>query len=102
MQEMLESLLKTEFIPPDLSKFIQGEIEGNPFYLEEVINSLIESETLIHGNKDWVLTRPVSKSEISPTIHGVISSRLDRSGKETKEVLQESSVYWKDFSLSDS
>lgn len=92
MQEMLESLLRTETIPPDLSKFVQGKIEGNPFYLEEVINSLIESETLIRRDEDWVLTRPISKSEVSPTIHGVISSRLDRLGKETKRVLREASV----------
>src|SRR5512139_2044296 len=46
-QGMVESLLKTETIPVELRNFILREAEGNPFYLEEVVNSLIETETLI-------------------------------------------------------
>ena len=46
-ETMVESLLKTEAIPSDLRRFIQTRVEGNPFYLEEVVNALIESETLI-------------------------------------------------------
>ena len=97
MQEMLESLLKTKTIPPDLNKFIQQNIEGNPFYLEEVVNSLIESETLILENENWVFLKPISKSGVSPTIHGVISARLDRLEKETKRALQEASVIGRIF-----
>ena len=97
MQEMLESLLKTETIPPDLSKFIHQNIEGNPFYLEEVINSLIESETLIRENESWVFSKSISEAGVSPTIHGVISARLDRLGKETKRALQEASVIGRIF-----
>jgi predicted ATPase len=46
-QDMLESLLKTSNIPSDLKRLVQSKAEGNPFYLEELVNSLIESETLI-------------------------------------------------------
>ena len=52
-QDMLESLLKTESIPSDLKRLVQGKAEGNPFYLEELINTLIESETLIRENGTW-------------------------------------------------
>ena len=48
-QNMLASLLKTETIPPDLKHWVQSKAEGNPFYLEELVNSLIESDTLIPG-----------------------------------------------------
>jgi class 3 adenylate cyclase/tetratricopeptide (TPR) repeat protein len=97
MQEMLKSLLKTKNIPPDLRKFVQGMIEGNPFYLEEVINSLIESETLIRKNEDWVLSRPITKYRTPPTIQGVIAARLDHLGIETKRALQEASVIGRIF-----
>lgn len=43
-EEMMESLLKTDAIPAELRRFIQEKVEGNPFYLEEVMNSLIEAE----------------------------------------------------------
>jgi predicted ATPase/class 3 adenylate cyclase len=96
-QTMVESLLKTETIPPDLKKFIQNKVEGNPFYLEEVINNLIESETLVRDNGSWILTKPISKANIPPTIQGVITARLDRLERETKRVLQEASVIGRAF-----
>ena len=46
-QSMVESLLKTEAVPDELKRFIRDKVEGNPFYLEEVINSLLETATLI-------------------------------------------------------
>jgi class 3 adenylate cyclase/tetratricopeptide (TPR) repeat protein len=96
-QDMLESLLKTETIPSDLKRFVQQKAEGNPFYLEELINSLIESETLIRDNGNWKITKSITESEISSTIHGLISGRLDRLEKETKRILQEASVIGRAF-----
>jgi predicted ATPase len=44
-QHMLESLLKTDGIPSDLKQLVQSKAEGNPFYLEELVNTLIDSAT---------------------------------------------------------
>jgi len=96
-QGMVESLLKTETIPAELKNFIQRKAEGNPFYLEEVINSLIETETLTEKDNTWVLTRPLAGIDIPSTIQGVISGRLDRLEKETKRILQEASVIGRVF-----
>ena len=96
-QDMLESLLKTETIPSDLKRLVQSKAEGNPFYLEELVNSLIESETLIRDNGSWKLTKPITESDISSSIHGLISGRLDRLEKETKRILQEASVIGRAF-----
>jgi class 3 adenylate cyclase/tetratricopeptide (TPR) repeat protein len=96
-QDMMESLLKSKTIPQELRKFIHEKVEGNPFYLEEVINSLIESGTLIRDNGNWRLARPINESAISPTVQGVISARLDRLEKEMKRILQEASVIGRVF-----
>ena len=95
--DMLESLLKTKTILSELRRFVQEKAEGNPFYLEELVNSLIESETLIRDNGNWKVTRPISEAEISSTIHGVISGRLDRLENNTKRILQEASVIGRAF-----
>jgi class 3 adenylate cyclase/tetratricopeptide (TPR) repeat protein len=94
---MVESLLKTDEIPLELQRFLQDKVEGNPFYIEEVINSLIESETLIRDNGSWKLTRKIAEVEISSTIHGLISGRLDRLEKESKRIIQEASVIGRTF-----
>jgi class 3 adenylate cyclase/tetratricopeptide (TPR) repeat protein len=96
-QDMLESLLKTEAIPSELKRFVQQKAEGNPFYLEELVNSLIESATLIQENNKWKITRPITNADISPTIHGLISGRLDRLEDEIKRILQEASVIGRAF-----
>jgi class 3 adenylate cyclase/tetratricopeptide (TPR) repeat protein len=96
-ENMLESLLSAESIPSDLKRFVQDKAEGNPFYLEELINSLIESEALVRDDGSWKITRAISESGISPTIHGLISGRLDRLERETKRILQEASVIGRAF-----
>ena len=95
--DMLESLLKSETIPSNLKRFVQQKAEGNPFYLEELVNSLIESETLIKKNNAWEITKPITESDISPTIHGLIAGRLDRLEQEIKRILQEASVIGRAF-----
>ncbi len=96
-QIMLESLLKAKDIPKDLWRFIQENVGGNPFYLEEVINALIDSKTLTRNNGAWSLDRPISQIGIPSTIHGVIAARLDHLESESKRVLQEASVIGRAF-----
>ncbi len=96
-QDMVGSLLKTEAIPRQLRTFIRDKAEGNPFYLEEVINSLIETDVLIQDNGSWKLTRPFTEKDIPSTVQGVISARLDRLERETKRILQEASVIGRSF-----
>jgi class 3 adenylate cyclase/tetratricopeptide (TPR) repeat protein len=98
-QDMLESLLQFRSIPSDLKRFVREKAEGNPFYLEEMVNSLIESATLSQDADQWKVTRPIIESEISSTINGLISGRLDRLEKETKRILQEASVIGRSFLL---
>jgi class 3 adenylate cyclase/tetratricopeptide (TPR) repeat protein len=95
--DMVESLLKADNIPGELRKFIQNKVEGNPFYVEEAMNSLIESGTLSRDNGTWRLTKPPQEAEIPPTVQGVISARLDRLDRETKRILQEASVIGRAF-----
>ncbi len=91
-QNMVQSLLGAESAPLELKDFIHDKIQGNPFYLEEVVNSLIETKTLIKDENGWTITQRITERVISSTIHGVIASRLDRLENETKRLLQEASV----------
>ena len=96
-ENMVESLLRTKAIPKELRKFVNEKVDGNPFYLEEVINALIDSETLMSDNGGWRLTRAISSANISSSIHGVITARIDHLDKEDKRVLQEASVIGRTF-----
>ena len=97
VQDMVKALLQTERIPAELKRFIQKKVEGNPFYLEEVINSLIEAGTLVRDEDGWNLQGPISGSDIPPTIQGVISGRIDRLENSMKRILQEAAVIGREF-----
>lgn len=94
---MVQSLLDVKKIPPDLENLITNKTQGNPFYLEEIINSLIEAELLVKKENTWRLKGAISDSDISSSIRGVISARVDRLEIETKRILQEASVIGRSF-----
>jgi class 3 adenylate cyclase len=96
-RNMIRSLLKTENIPVELQNYLEEKAEGNPFYLEEVINALIELKKLISDDGAWRFTGDFTEADVSPSIHGVIASRLDLLEKEEKRILQEASVIGRVF-----
>ena len=92
IQEMLGSILQTAAVPEGLRRFVQDKVGTNPFYLEEMINSLIESEILELHDGNWQLTGALDESDIPSTIHAVIAGRIDRLEGAVKNLLQEASV----------
>ncbi len=96
-QEMLQSLLNSTHLPDDLRYFIREKVEGNPFYLEEVVNTLIETETLVPDNGNWQLSGSLDLKDIPTSIQGVLTARLDRLEKGAKRILQEASVIGRAF-----
>jgi len=96
-QMMMESLLQTTDVPYDLRRYIEERAEGNPFYLEEMINSLIDAKVLVKSRGCWQLTKPVKECGVSSTIQGVIAARLDCLSGEMKRILQEASVIGRTF-----
>jgi class 3 adenylate cyclase/tetratricopeptide (TPR) repeat protein len=95
IQEMLASILQTTAVPEDLRHFIQEKVGTNPFYVEEMINSLIESEILQPDDGNWRLAGAINASEIPSSIQAVISGRIDRLEGTVKYLLQQVSVIGK-------
>jgi class 3 adenylate cyclase/tetratricopeptide (TPR) repeat protein len=95
--EMLVSLLGTTAVPEKLRQHVHARVEGNPFYLEEMVNALIERQTLTRAQDRWQITGPLRQSDMSATIHGVVAGRLDYLEKPTRRLLQEAAVIGRVF-----
>jgi len=95
--EMVASILDISSIPANLSHFVEEKIEGNPFYLEEMINGLIDRKILVKEGERWVMHGTFDVADISSTIHGVVSGRLDNLPADTRRILQEASVIGRVF-----
>ena len=98
-REMVRSLMDTQHIPEALDRYLLNQVEGNPFFLEEVINSLLDTRRLRRIDNHWILDKAFDISDISSNINGIIHGRLDRLGDTAKTILQEASVIGRVFRL---
>jgi class 3 adenylate cyclase len=96
--ELVKTLLDIEGMPPELEQLILKKSQGNPFFVEEVVKSLIEQKVVTEKDGKWqVVTADTNKIDIPDTVQGVIMSRIDRLPNDTREVLQISSVIGREF-----
>ncbi|MCP4540904.1 MAG: AAA family ATPase [Chloroflexi bacterium] len=91
---LVGNLLRVEGLPRQLKERILSHAEGNPFYVEEIIRSLIDDGAIVRDEDTgrWQATRDVADIAIPDTLHGVLMARIDRLQEETKRVLQLASV----------
>ncbi len=94
---LMQRLLGGDYLPESLAAEILDKSEGNPFFLEEVLRSLIESGGLALDNGKWTLTSPVSIVSVPDTLQGVLLSRLDRLSEELKQLTQKAAVIGRVF-----
>jgi class 3 adenylate cyclase len=96
---LLDNLLESSPLPPQIRQLILNKAEGNPFYIEEVIRSLIDSGGLTRAaaGQGWVATAAIGDIAIPDSLQGVIMARIDRLDPETKRVLQVASVIGRTF-----
>jgi predicted ATPase/class 3 adenylate cyclase len=95
--ELTYNLLEIPGFTDDFKKKLLAKAEGNPFFLEEIISSFIESGVLYFEQGMWKLGKKVENIEIPDTIQLVIAARLDRLQENLKSVLQMASVIGRTF-----
>jgi tetratricopeptide (TPR) repeat protein len=81
-----------------LKQLIISRTQGNPFFIEEIVQSLFDEGALIHNGTIRV-TRPVSELRIPPTAQAVLASRIDRLAVKDKELLQTLAVIGRTFAV---
>jgi predicted ATPase/DNA-binding SARP family transcriptional activator/class 3 adenylate cyclase len=91
---LVEHLLQVEDLPEELRERVLAHAEGNPFYLEEVLRTLIDTGTIVHDatRGRWYAQSDVVELPLPATVHGVIASRIDRLQLAERQVLQLASV----------
>jgi tetratricopeptide (TPR) repeat protein len=70
---------------------------GNPFFAEEVVQTLIESGNLEGSRGSYRLVTPIERLEVPGTVTAVLAARIDRLAEPEKQVLQAASVIGKEF-----
>ena len=97
-EEMLEALLGGAAEVAALKQLIIERAEGNPFFMEEMVQVLLDEGALVR-NGVIKLTKPLAELKIPPTVQAILSARIDRLPAAEKELLQTLAVIGGDLVL---
>jgi predicted ATPase len=97
---MLAALLGEANASPELGEAIHRETDGNPFFIEEVVKSLVEQGEIFRVEGGWD-RKGIAELTIPQSIKEAIGRRLNRLSDECVEVLHTAAALGKVFAYSE-
>lgn len=94
---LIEGLLGSAGLTDDARGRISAAAEGNPLFVEELLQVLIDDGFLGRRNGTWVATLDLAGLAIPPTIHALLAARLDRLDDGERDVIQRAAIVGKGF-----
>ena len=96
---LVSNLVGAADLPAALREQILRKTEGNPFFIEEVIRSLVTDGVLVRSSKDdgWQLVKRVDQVQLPDTVQGLILARIDRLDEDVKQALKLAAVIGRSF-----
>jgi class 3 adenylate cyclase/tetratricopeptide (TPR) repeat protein len=93
-EELLTNLLAGAELSAEDRQRVLAKAAGNPFYLEELVRSLRDSEALVRDNGRWQATAKVRSvlDSVPDTLQGAILARIDRLTEDSRQALKMASV----------
>ena len=90
--EFLEDLLGNDPSLESLKKLLVERTEGNPFFLEESVRTLLETEVLTGEVGEYRLARDLPAIQMPTTVQAILAARIDRLSQDEKRLLQTAAV----------
>jgi class 3 adenylate cyclase len=94
--ELLDGLVGVE-LPPQLRTAIVERAEGNPFFVEELLATLIDRRVLRRQNGGWTCAELPEGFEVPDTVQAVLAARIDLLPAAEKAALQAAAVIGRVF-----
>jgi class 3 adenylate cyclase/tetratricopeptide (TPR) repeat protein len=98
-EELLTALLGADETLASLKRVLIERTEGNPFFLEETVRTLVETEVLVGNLGAYRMTTAPETWQIPATVQAILAARIDRLPPEDKRLLQAASVIGKDVPI---
>jgi predicted ATPase len=95
-EELLRALLGPDAGFDPLKRVLIARTDGNPFFLEESVQTLVETGALGGERGAFRLARPLPTIQVPATVQAVLAARIDRLAPGDKALLQTASVIGKD------
>ena len=96
-RELLNGLLGEDAGTEPLKRVLIERTEGNPFFLEESVRTLIETKVVAGVRGAYRLARALPEIHVPDTVQAILAARIDRLQPDEKRFLQSAAVVGKDF-----
>src|SRR5439155_1260196 len=92
---LLDALLGAGRPLEPLKRLLLGRTEGNPFFLEESVRTLVETGVIVGERGSFRLAKPLDAIQVPATVQAVLAARIDRLPPAVKHLLQSAAVIGK-------
>jgi tetratricopeptide (TPR) repeat protein len=96
LAEFLRVLLGSDQSLTTLKSFLVERASGIPFFVEEIVRTLVDTDVLQGARGSYRVARTFSESEVPPTLQAVLTARIDALPPAEKRLLQEAAVVGQD------
>ena len=93
---MLDDLIPAE-LPADVREVVIQRAEGNPFFVEELVRTLIDIGVLERQNGGWRVHELADELVVPDTVRAVLAARIDLLEPTEKAALQAAAVIGRTF-----
>ena len=91
-EAVLDALLGPDPSLAPLKRVLIARTEGNPFFLEESVRTLVETGVLVGEPGAYRLAQALPTIQVPATVQAVLAARIDRLPPEEKQLLQAAAV----------
>jgi tetratricopeptide (TPR) repeat protein len=91
-EAFLAALLGDDVSLAPLAPLLSARTQGNPFFLEESVRTLVETGSLVGTPGAYRLVQPLQDMPVPATVQAVLAARIDRLAPEDKRLLQTAAV----------
>jgi class 3 adenylate cyclase/tetratricopeptide (TPR) repeat protein len=92
VKTLVSRLLDADGIPQSLEDRLLDQAQGNPFYVEELIRSLIQGGVISRSDDTWRWAADEFAIEVPPSVEGVLMARFDRLPLSTRRAAKAAAV----------
>ena len=98
-EALLHALLGDDATLRPLPPLLIERTEGNPFFLEESVRTLVETKVLIGERGAYRLVTALPSIQVPATVQAILAARIDRLPADEKRLLQTASVIGTDVAF---
>jgi DNA-binding NtrC family response regulator/tetratricopeptide (TPR) repeat protein len=91
-QVLLDTLLGGDASLAPLTQSLWQCTAGNPFFLEESVQTLVDTQVLVGERGAYRLAKPLQSIQVPATVQAVLAARIDRLPPQEKHLLQTAAV----------